>query len=158
MTNKYNTLCKLSNYLLMLILISGGVLISSCNEQARGFALPEGNIEQGKATYERLACNECHSVSEVEWKGGSDNLNIQLGGEVTSKKSYGDLVTSVINPSHKIAPRYKQKNTTKTTEAEHSKMKNFNDIMTVQELIDLVTYLQSEYNVTIPKTYYYPYY
>jgi len=158
MTVIYNTFCKLSKYLLMLILICGGVLLSSCNEQARGFALPEGNIEQGKATYERLACNECHSISEVEWKGGSDNLNIQLGGEVTSKKSYGDLVTSVINPSHKIAPRYKQNNATETTESGHSKMKNYNEAMTVQELIDLVTFLQSEYNISIPKTYYYPYY
>lgn len=158
MTDKTKLLCKLPNYLLMLILLCGCMFINSCNEQARGFALPEGNIEEGKATYMRLACNECHSISEIAWKGGNDNLNIQLGGEVTSKKSYGDLVTSVINPSHKIAPRYKQKNATETNEAEHSKMKNFNDTMTVQELIDLVSYLQSEYNVTIPKTYYYPYY
>jgi hypothetical protein len=153
--NKYKTLCNLSNYLLVFILLCGGVLISSCNEQARGFALPAGDIEEGKATYMRLACNECHSISEIEWMGGSDSLKIHLGGEVSNKKSYGDLVTSVINPSHKIARGYKQETTTETG---LSKMKNYNDVMTVQELIDLVTFLQSEYKLKPPTTNYYPYY
>ena len=157
MTDKNKTLCKLSDYILVFIILCGGALISSCNQQARGFALPTGNIEEGKATYKRLACNTCHSISEIEWKGGSDSLKIQLGGEVPTRKTYGDLVTSVINPTHKIARRDKQKNATETTEAGLSKMKNYNKIMTVQELIDLVTFLQSEYNVSIPSTHYYPY-
>ena len=145
----------LPNFLMVFTVICISICNSSCNEEARGFALPEGNIEQGKVTYERLACNECHSISDIEWKGGRDSLKIQLGGEVSSKISYGHLVTSVINPSHKIAPNYKQMNTTETG---HSTMKNYNDIMTVQELINLVTFLQSEYKVSIPTTYYSPYY
>ncbi|NNE25322.1 MAG: cytochrome C [Saprospiraceae bacterium] len=140
---------------MLITLLCGGFLISSCNEQARGFALPAGDIEEGKATYKRLACNECHSISEIAWKGGNDSLNILLGGDVSIEKSYGDLVTSVINPSHKISRRYKQQ---ATTEEGLSKMKNYNELMTVQELIDLVTFLQSEYDVSIPSTHYYPYY
>ena len=155
--NKYKTLCNLSNYLMVFILLCGGLLISSCNEQARGFALPEGDIEKGKATYKRLACNECHSISEIQWKGGSDSLKIYLGGEVSIQKSYGELVTSVINPSHKIARRYKQKTSIEAIEGDLSKMKNYNEVMTVQELIDLVAFLQSEYNVKTPSTDYYPY-
>ena len=152
------TLRKLSDYLLIFILLCVGLLISSCNEQAIGFALPEGDIEVGKATYKRLDCNECHSISEIEWKAGNDNINIQLGGEVAVQKSYGNLVTSVINPSHKIAPRYKQKTSVEATEEGLSKMKNYNEVMTVQELVDLVTFLQSEYEVVgIPTSDYYPY-
>ncbi|MCK0147270.1 c-type cytochrome [Arenibacter sp. F26102] len=131
------------------------MLISSCNEQARGFALPEGDIEQGKVTYKRFACNECHSISGIEWKGESDSLQIHLGGEVSTRKSYGELVTSVINPSHKIAREYKQKG---VTEEGLSKMKNYNEIMTVQELIDLVAFLQTEYKFSIPSMQYHPYY
>lgn len=157
MTDKNRTLYKLSNHLLAFILLCGGLLVSSCNDQAGGFALPAGDIEEGKAIYMRLACDACHSISEIEWKGGSDSLEIHLGGEVSTQKSYGDLVTSVINPSHKIARRYKQKSAADTTEIV-SKMKNYNEVMTVQELIDLVTFLQSEYKVTIPPTHYYPYY
>lgn len=155
MSNK--NLYKLANFLLVFILLCEAVLLSSCNEQARGFALPEGDIEAGKATFERLECNACHSISGIEWKGGSDSLQINLGGEVSTKKTYGDLVTSVINPSHKIAQSYKE-NTGAITETGLSKMKNYNEIMTVQELIDLVTFLQSEYRVSIPSTDYYPYY
>jgi len=154
MTVKNKFLIKLPNYLMVFVLLCGGLLISSCNEQARGFALPEGDIEKGKVTYKRLACNECHIISNIEWDGGKDNLKIQLGGEVSTLKSYGDLVTSVINPSHKVAPRYKEKTSTK---GDLSKMKNYNEVMTVQELIDLVAFLQSEYNVITPPRKYSPY-
>ena len=150
--NKF--LINLPNYLIVFVLLCGSLLISSCNSQARGFALPEGDIEKGKVTYKRLACIECHSIPNIEWKGGKDNLKIHLGGEVTSLKTYGDLVTSVINPSHKVASFYNQKT---STEGGLSNMKNYNEIMTVQELIDLVTFLQSEYQVVSPPTHY-PYY
>ncbi|MEW4924777.1 hypothetical protein [Algibacter sp. 2305UL17-15] len=140
---------------MVFVLLCGSLLISSCVKQSRGFALPEGDIEQGKATYKRLVCYECHSIPNIEWKGGNDNLKIHLGGEVTAPKTYGELVTSVINPSHKIASFYNQKT---STEGGLSKMKNYNEIMTVQELIDLVTFLQSEYQVVSPPTSYTPYY
>ncbi|MCK0192890.1 c-type cytochrome [Arenibacter sp. F20364] len=155
MSGKIKKFGKLSNYLLVFILLCGVLPIVSCNEQARGFALPEGDIEKGKVTYKRLACNECHSISGIDWKGESDSLNIALGGKVTIQKSYGELVSSVINPSHKIARRYKKQ---AVTEEELSKMKNYNEAMTVQELVDLVTFLQSEYDIKSPLTDYYPYY
>ncbi|MDC1379154.1 hypothetical protein N8273_00790 [Algibacter sp.] len=154
MTIRNKFLINLPNYLMVFVLLCGSLLISSCNSQARGFALPEGDIEKGKVTYKRLACIECHSIPNIEWKGGKDNLKIHLGGEVTSLKTYGDLVTSVINPSHKVASFYNQKT---STEGGLSNMKNYNEIMTVQELIDLVTFLQSEYQVISPPTHY-PYY
>ena len=152
--NKYRTLCNLPNYLLaFILLLCGGLLLSSCNEQARGFALPAGDIEEGKATYKRLSCNECHSIPEIEWQGGIDSLKIHLGGELSTQKSYGDLVTSIINPSHKIAQHYKQK----TSIEGLSKMKKYNEVMTVEELVNLVSFLQSEYKVITPRTEYYPY-
>ena len=155
MTVRNKFLINLPNYLMVFVLLCGSLLISSCNRQSRGFALPEGDIEKGKVTYKRLACSECHSISNIEWKGGKDNLKIPLGGEVTSLKSYGGLVTSVINPSHKVPSFYDQKT---STEGDLSKMKNYNEVMTVQELIDLVTFLQSEYQVVSQPTKYYSYY
>ncbi len=152
--NENKTLWNLPGYLLVFILLGGALLMTSCNEQARGFALPAGDIAEGKAVYKKLTCNECHSISDIEWQGGSDNLKINLGGEVSTLKSYGELVTSVMNPSHKIARRYKQET---STEGGLSKMKNYNEVMTVQELIDIVAFLQSEYEVKTPPTHYYPY-
>lgn len=156
MSAKNKILRNRSNDILLFILFCAGTLVlSSCNEQARGFALPEGDTEKGKVTYERLACASCHSVSGIAWQGAMDSLNIPLGGEVPTEKSYGYLVTSIINPSHKIARSYNQET---TTEEGLSKMTNYNEIMTVQELIDLVTFLQSEYEVKIPTSEYHPYY
>lgn len=156
-TNKLKAFRSLPNYLLVFILLCGGILISSCNDQTRGFALPEGDIETGKANFMKFTCNECHSISDIAWKGGADNLKILLGGETNIEKSYGDLVTSVINPSHKIARSYEEQNTTLTTEEGLSKMKVYNEVMTVQELIDIVAFLKSEYDVRTPTTEYYPY-
>ncbi|WP_163384015.1 c-type cytochrome [Cyclobacterium jeungdonense] len=151
---KKKTVSTASSSFLLFIAVCGGLFVSSCNTQERGFALPEGDIELGKATYTRLACNACHSISGIEWQGENDGLRIQLGGEVSTQKSYGELVTSVINPSHKIAWIYKED---ASTAEGLSKMKNYNEVMTVQELIDLVAFLQSEYKVTAPATDYHPY-
>jgi len=151
---KKNSLGILQNFIKVILLLSVGFLLSSCNEQARGFALPEGDIAKGKIMFEQLSCIECHSISDIEWRGGIDSLHIPLGGDISIEKSYGDLITSVINPSHKIAKHYKERATTKDG---LSKMAYYNEVMTVQELIDIVTYLQSEYKVKSPPSNYYPY-
>ena len=151
---KQNKLGKLQSFVMAFLLLSVGFLASSCNEQASGFALPEGDIANGKIMFEQLSCIECHSISDIEWRGGIDSLHIPLGGDISIQKSYGDLVTSVINPSHKIARRYKA---SATTEDGQSKMAYYNEVMTVQELIDIVTFLQSEYNLKAPPSNYYPY-
>ena len=40
-----------------------------------------------------------------------------------------------------------------------SRMRNYNDVMTVDELINLVAFLQAQYELTdYDRTYYYPYY
>lgn len=153
--NKHKTLYFLPNNFMLFVLLCGAIVLSSCNKQARGFALPEGDIQEGIAVYNEFSCYECHSSSEIPWKGGNDSLKVPLGGEQYAEKSYGDLVTSVINPSHKIARAYKQKT---ATDDGLSKMVNYNEVMTVQELIDLVAFLQSEYKIKAPPTNYYPYY
>lgn len=134
--------------------LAGGLLVVGCNQEGRGFALPDGNVDSGKIAFVQLGCNECHSVGEIPHEPGPENINVTLGGEVTKVKSYGDLVTSIINPSHKIAKRRLQKT---STDDGASKMKNYNEIMTVQELVDVVTFLQSEYKLTTPREYYAPY-
>ena len=48
------------------------------------------------------------------------------------------------NPSHKIAPGYEP---ARVQIDGSSKMANYNDVMTVTELIDLVAFLQSKYTL-----------
>jgi sulfur-oxidizing protein SoxX len=65
-------------------------------------------------------------------------------------KTYADLVTSIINPSHKLSRGFD--NNTVTTEGE-SQMRSYNEYMTVEELTDIVTFLESKYEIWVP-TYY----
>ncbi len=139
---------RYARFCLLLLLVSGFV---SCNPEARGFALPEGDADEGRITFTELHCNQCHSIGNIPWAGLPGDVRLELGGEVTQIKSYGELLTSVINPSHKIAKKYLGE---QVAEGDRSRMKSYNDVMTVQELVDLVTFLQGEYPVRPPANYY----
>ncbi len=134
----------------MVVLLITQVLLSGCG-QGRGFALPEGNIKAGESAFTIYNCNDCHSIGAIQFTGSGDDLHIPLGGETTKLKTYGELVTSVINPSHKVAKGYQG------AVDSGNEMRKYNDIMTVQELVDIVTFLQSEYHFVEPETHY-PYY
>jgi len=131
-------------------------LMSGCVKESKGFVLPEGDLEVGRATFEALNCNACHSIADIQWQGQDEELKLPLGGETQRIKTYGELVTSVINPSHKISKSFEGE---LVDSAGNSKMKVYNDIITVKELVDLVAFLQSEYKVIVPEQqYYYPHY
>ncbi|MCB0689092.1 MAG: hypothetical protein KDC53_21285 [Saprospiraceae bacterium] len=139
--------------LALLTFLAFQILMSGCNPNSAGFALPEGDFENGKINFVGMACNQCHSVDDLAWEGleGKD-VHFRLGGEVGKVKTYGDLVTSIINPSHRIARSFRQEMAEGDT---LSPMPNYNEVMTVQELVDLVTFLEKQYRVTPPQTIYY---
>jgi hypothetical protein len=126
------------------------LILASCDigpNSGRGFSLPEGSVEAGRVTFVELECNSCHSVGDIERVAGREgpDINVKLGGRVGSVKTYGDLVTSVINPSHRISRGYKDQEL--ATGNNESKMVLYNDVMTVQQLVDLVTWLESNYEI-----------
>jgi hypothetical protein len=73
---------------------------------------------------------------------------VELGGKVTRVKTYGELVTAIINPSHKLADGYPED---LVSEDGKSKMYVYNGFMTVQELTDIVMFLQPHYDVIPPE-------
>ena len=119
-------------------------------KSASGFRLPDGDIERGNAAFLELKCTACHTVSGMELPPppSAPAVNLVLGGQVTSVRTYGQLVRSIINPSHKLAPGYPKELISVDGK---SKMTNFNDAMTVHQMIDLVAFLQSRYNVVLPQ-------
>jgi hypothetical protein len=123
-------------------------LLAGCQDQSRGFALPPGNAETGKVLFSELGCNVCHAIPGVVDRRPGGDIFVQLGGQVTRVKTYGDLVTSIINPSHRLSrgndPR------TRTDEGA-SKMRRYNDVLTVQQLIDLTSFLSPQYSVWSPE-------
>lgn len=112
----------------------------------RGLRLPDGDTEAGRLVFQELACTTCHDVAGVpmEAPGERPDAIVTLGGEVTRVESYGELVTSIVNPSHEISRRYPSD---QVADGDVSKMANFNDLMTAQQLIDLTAFLQSRYEL-----------
>jgi L-cysteine S-thiosulfotransferase len=156
----------MNNVLRYLVTGVGCCLLVACSG-GRDFNLPKGNAEQGRATFVLLQCGDCHSVQSIpdggnsgdvtvdlEWAGQEreDTIHVRLGGETTRVKTYGDLVTSIVNPSHRLS---RPLNAGTMTDDDQSKMRRYNDVMSVQELIDLVAFLQSKYTIWIPE--HYPY-
>ncbi len=127
-------------------------------KSGKGFTLPEGNADRGKQTFTQLQCHACHTVAGVEFEK-AENAEppiIALGGETPRVRTYGDLVTSIINPSHRFAMGYADEEI-KVDGA--SRMRIYNDEMTVTELTDLVKFLQSHYELKVYQpTPYMPYY
>ena len=116
----------------------------------RGFSLPEGNALNGKEAFVYMHCHECHSISGevLPTLDQEEPPFVELGGTVTRVKTYGELVTAIINPSHKLAQGYSLDT---ISEDGQSRMPVYNSYMTVQELIDIVAYLQPHYDVYVPQ-------
>ena len=115
-------------------------------KSSKGFSLPDGDKGRGKEAFVRFFCYDCHSVAGFELPEPTepDQVVVKLGGEVPRIKTYGELVTSIINPSHRLATGYSK---SLVSDEGESKMKNYNDVMSVSELIDLVAFLQSHYEL-----------
>jgi hypothetical protein len=88
-----------------------------------------------------------YSVSRFSW---ISNVTPSLGGPTTRVQTYGQLVTSIINPSHKLIKRYPQD---QISSEGQSFMPTMNEFLTVQQLIDLVAFLQDQYQVVVPEPY-----
>lgn len=133
------------------MLVACIVALSACDRDRmseRGFSLPEGNSMAGRETFLYMQCNQCHTISgETLPPVPGYEPFVELGGEVTRVKTYGELVTAIINPSHKLADGYPED---LVAEDGESKMYVYNGFMTVQELIDLVAFLQPHYDVVMP--------
>ena len=114
---------------------------------AAGFRLPPGDAHRGQAAFLELKCNECHRVVGLELPGPVAAPPVLLGGIVNHVKTDGELVSSIINPSHRIAEGYPRDLVSRGRE---SRMPAPGEAMSVHQLIDLVAFLQSRYEYVAP--------
>jgi len=137
---------------------------TACRDQAekmgKGFRLPDGKVEQGQAAFLDLKCHQCHTVAGISLPkpDSPSQVAFELGGEVRKVKSYGELVTSIIQPQHIVSPEYLEKLGKGQRAGAASPMPDFNARMTVSQLTDVVTFLHSHYQKAPPPGVNYPYY
>jgi Cytochrome c len=131
--------------------LSLAALASGCDYTSIfGFPVDEGDIEAGRQAFIDHQCHRCHSVAGVSLPplAGADRPMLELGGETTSVKSYAELMTSIINPNHTISERYRERQALNAVVPLESPMPMPNiDNMTVRQLIDLVAFLDSRYQL-----------
>jgi L-cysteine S-thiosulfotransferase len=118
-----------------------------------GFRLPDGDPERGRMVFVANRCHDCHTVAGENFPApvAEPAVPVQLGGEVPVAITDGDLMTSVVYPSHRRAARAEP---AALVSGKLSRMGDFSEAMTVRDLIDLVAYLQSRYRVMPPTPYY----
>lgn len=155
---------KLKMLLTLIFVFLLFTLVSGCDDgvnSPRGFSLPVGDAARGEIAFKTFKCLACHKVEGMAAEpspvlanedGDLKDLEtpVTLGGDVTRAKTYADLVTSIINPSHRIAKDYHNEQRypkTKYDENGVSKMKVYNDVMSVTQLIDIVTFLETKYHL-----------
>jgi hypothetical protein len=134
----------------ILALVPSLAALAGCSpESPFGFRLPDGNPAAGQEAFVTLHCNACHEVSGVPIEYLEGVAHVPLGGKTTRVKTYGELVTSIVNPSHKIAPPHREAGAEHRGESLMT-YAYLNEVMTVQQLIDLVAFLQPTYEVVQP--------
>lgn len=140
--------------LVMALMLASLVTLGACDRDAmmssKGFRLPDGDAVVGREAFLYMQCHQCHTIDgeELPLIPGQETPYVELGGRVTKVKTYGELITAIINPSHELAPGYAEEVVSQDGE---SNMYIYNDHMTVQELIDIVMFLQPHYDVVVPQ-------
>jgi hypothetical protein len=145
--------------LLSLVLAALGFVIAGCDsnlKSARSLRLPQGSAEKGKVAFVALQCTECHTVAGVDLPKptASPEKVVELGGEVTRLRTLGDLMTSIIHPNYALSEKMRRPGQEGPVT---SPMRGVNDVMTVAQLIDLITFLQPRYReIPPPMDFHYP--
>jgi mono/diheme cytochrome c family protein len=133
-------------------LLVAGFFTCGClqgRKSAAGFHVPDGDVAKGEAVFVAMRCHSCHRVAGAELPPpvADPPVPVLLGGRVPRARTDGELAAAIIDPSHRLATGYRPE----TIQAGGlSRMGEFADAMTVRELVDLVAFLQSRYEVVPP--------
>ena len=150
----------MSGRVVRLVAVCSMFIMSACEQGGQrqdSVFLPEGDPDQGQAEFIALGCAGCHGVigAELPEPAETGPVRVLLGSQTGRKMSYGRLVTSIVNPSHRLSPRYSKD---KISQDGESLMVSYNDVMTVGQLTDLVAFLQKHYVDSKRQGYKYPVY
>lgn len=129
--------------------VTFAVLAAACADTS-GFVFPvrQGDVVAGRQAFIDHQCHECHSVASVDLPelAGEAPVQLMLASEFSTARSYGELVTAVINPDHVISQAYREQLRLSATVPVESPMAGYSiENMTVRQLLDIVAFLHSRY-------------
>jgi mono/diheme cytochrome c family protein len=101
------------------------------------FTWPQGDPLKGREVFVKLECYSCHAVKGERFPGPSADIGPELSA-MGALHDAGYFAESIINPNAVI-----DKGKGYEAADGSSKMPSYNELVTVQEVIDLVGYLRS---------------
>ncbi|HEY0963028.1 MAG TPA: c-type cytochrome [Pseudomonadales bacterium] len=138
------------------------ILVGACRtypDYASEFRFPilRGDVMRGQQSFVDNSCHMCHTVDGVQLPDTPQQrpVTVNLGGDLIFAKTYGDLVTSIINPDHVISDEWLAQLPRQTRREVDSSPMYVNPDMKVTELIDIVAFLNSRYRLLPGYTEYY---
>lgn len=104
-----------------------------------GFYVPQGDPHAGREVFKDMRCYACHRVIGEDFPKpiASPPVPVALGPS-QAKQTRAQLAESILAPSHRIPENLPDVRGS----GEFSRMGDFNEYLTVRELIDLVSYVQ----------------
>jgi hypothetical protein len=119
---------------------------SAGRKSGSGFHLPDGDVEKGRIAFAELRCHACHEVRGERFPApvADPAVTVRLGGVVYDPRADGDLTAAIVDPSHRLSGG---RIPASVRAGSLSRMGDFSEAMTVRQLIDLVAFLQSTYEV-----------
>ena len=111
---------------------------------------PLGNVQRGREAFVALECHACHRMEGVDMPPhpSPSSLSVALGGHTPRIETYGDIITAIVNPSHRLARSYRA--TTGRGRSSPMAAEFLNDVMTTQQLVDIAAFLRTEYEYVPP--------
>jgi hypothetical protein len=142
-----------------LVALCALICVSACDRddpRQSAVYLPEGDATKGEMYFVSLGCVSCHIVigTELPDPVEAGPVRVVLGSRTGRRMSYGQLATSIVNPSHRISGRYYRKD--EVSQQGESLMTSYNDVLTVTQLTDLIAFLQKHYVKAERPGYQYP--
>jgi hypothetical protein len=138
---------------LHVVLAAALIAATACarpQKSAQGFHLPDGDPRRGREVFVAMRCHACHAVpfdQELPTPVADPPVPVLLGGVVIQARTDGELAAAIVDPSHRIASGFRPE---EVRSGRLSRMGEFGESLTVRELVDLVAYLQSRYEVREP--------
>ena len=109
---------------------------------------PAGSLAHGEAAFTDLMCFRCHTLENRDLPDFDlpAKLKIHLGGDAHALWTRDMFAQAIMNPQHMLSPQYQSVmiEAGDVKGAKETPMPNFNQKLTVQQLIDLATFLAGE--------------
>ncbi len=138
------------------LIFATSISLIGCGSKVESLYLPDGDPDAGKVVFTEMQCNGCHEVKGSEYPAPTTITPTYVALGATGKthaRTY--LVESIIAPSHQFATPEPPPGITVGDEVvmsgRGSRMSNYGDRLTVNQLLDLTAYLEQMESSAAPQ-------